>query len=253
MMRKVVGICALVLVVHGVLSATQCNDKYSVYIFDTSDNHEFCVDIYEGALEVLLSNGTWVTRPPYGPLNSTETVRAIVAVGTPPVGYISGQEAEKACQASGKRLCTSSEWLLACQGPLGYTYPYGNTFIEGACNIEYDVPPFYHPVCNLYNTCDGVWDDTHMNNPEINEQPDTVAMGGQFSQCMSTYAAFDMHGNLHEWCALDTGATNGVFRGGYYVDGTLNGPGCLYKTTAHAFTYHDYSTGFRCCSDTTTQ
>ncbi|QXD15378.1 hypothetical protein GQ464_000010 [Rhodocaloribacter litoris] len=28
-----------------------------------------------------------------------------------------------------------------------------------------------------------------------------------------------------------------------------HGEGCLYRTTAHGRTYHDYSTGFRCCAD----
>ena len=51
-------------------------------------------------------------------------------------------------------------------------------------------------------------------------------------------------GNLEEW----TSDTAGTFRGGYYRDTTKNGDGCSYHTTAHDFTYHDYSTGFRCCA-----
>ena len=35
---------------------------------------------------------------------------------------------------------------------------------------------------------------------------------------------------------------------GYYVDTVINGNGCLYATTAHATSYWDYSTGFRCCA-----
>jgi len=34
----------------------------------------------------------------------------------------------------------------------------------------------------------------------------------------------------------------------YYLDTTLNGDGCNYRTVAHAHDYHDYSTGFRCCA-----
>ena len=41
----------------------------------------------------------------------------------------------------------------------------------------------------------------------------------------------------------------GIFKGGFFVDAKLNGPGCLYATTAHAQSYHDYSTGFRCCAE----
>ena len=39
------------------------------------------------------------------------------------------------------------------------------------------------------------------------------------------------------------------FRGGFYGDAEINGKGCLYVTSAHEPTYHDYSTGFRCCRD----
>ena len=52
-------------------------------------------------------------------------------------------------------------------------------------------------------------------------------------------------GNLHEW----TADPSGTFRGGFYVDTTINGPGCLYATTAHDTGHWDYSTGFRCCAD----
>ena len=34
-----------------------------------------------------------------------------------------------------------------------------------------------------------------------------------------------------------------------YGDAEQNGPGCHYVTSAHEITYHDYSTGFRCCAD----
>jgi hypothetical protein len=54
-----------------------------------------------------------------------------------------------------------------------------------------------------------------------------------------------MVGNLHEWVS-DKG---GTFRGGYFMDTYQHGEGCEYRTTAHSRKYHDYSTGFRCCSD----
>jgi formylglycine-generating enzyme required for sulfatase activity len=58
-----------------------------------------------------------------------------------------------------------------------------------------------------------------------------------------------MVGNIHEWVATDPRQYYGKFAGGYYLDTTRNGPGCLYKTRAHGHDYHDYSTGFRCCAD----
>ena len=48
---------------------------------------------------------------------------------------------------------------------------------------------------------------------------------------------------------LPGGYPEGTFRGGFYVDTMINGPGCLYATTAHNVYHWDYSTGFRCCAD----
>ena len=36
--------------------------------------------------------------------------------------------------------------------------------------------------------------------------------------------------------------------GGFYSTTSELGPGCYYTTVAHEPRYHDYSTGFRCCS-----
>jgi len=84
-----------------------------------------------------------------------------------------------------------------------------------------------------------------MNDPQLNQLPGTVALTGAFDQCSNGYGAFDMVGNLHEW----TNDPTGTFRGGYYMDTRLNGDGCTYVTRGHDTSYHDYSTGFRCCAD----
>lgn len=201
-----------------------------------------CVDRYEAALEERLTDGTWVAASPYLTVG-TRTVRAVAAKGLVPQGYISGTEAAQACAAAGKRLCTSTEWLAACQGPSGSTWPYGASYIPGACNDAYPG----HPVVDFFGTSQGIWDSAHMNDPGINQQPGTVAKGGAYAQCVTADGLYDLHGNLHEWVA----DASGIFRGGFYADGSINGPGCLYKTTAHAPDYHDYSTGFRCCADPT--
>ena len=71
------------------------------------------------------------------------------------------------------------------------------------------------------------------------------AFSAPLREPVPSWGVFDVHGNLHEWVA----DVDGTFRGGFYADAVLNGPGCLYRTTAHAGSYHDYSTGFRCCAD----
>lgn len=202
-------------------------------------DQEFCIDPFEAKLEEF-SGGEWTEASPYYPVNGRE-VRAVSRVGRTPQAHISGVEAEIACQNAGKRLCSSDEWLRACQGPSTTTYPYGDVYQDGACNDEYEG----HPVINYFGTSDGIWDSEHMNDPGINQQNNTVAQTGEFSACVSAEGIYDMHGNLHEWVS----DADGTFRGGFYADAAINGSGCLYRTTAHSMEYYDYSTGFRCCKD----
>jgi formylglycine-generating enzyme required for sulfatase activity len=82
-----------------------------------------------------------------------------------------------------------------------------------------------------------------MNDPRANQQANTVEPTGAAASCTNDYGVHDMVGNVHEW------TDDGSFRGGYYLDTKLNGEGCDYRTTAHAPSYYDYSTGFRCCAD----
>jgi formylglycine-generating enzyme required for sulfatase activity len=91
-----------------------------------------------------------------------------------------------------------------------------------------------------------------MHDPRLDTLPHTLAPAGNFTACTNAATGtFDQSGSLDEWVA-DTwhpspGVTRGIFKGGYFVDALINGPGCTYETTAHAPEYHDYSLGFRCC------
>jgi formylglycine-generating enzyme required for sulfatase activity len=93
-----------------------------------------------------------------------------------------------------------------------------------------------------------VW--TKLNDPQLGLVEGTVAPSGDRLMCKSDYGVFDMVGNRHEWVSDRTNSGHGIFLGGYFSDVEQNGPGCLYRTDAHAPSYHDYSTGFRCCSET---
>jgi hypothetical protein len=202
-------------------------------------SEDFCIDQFEASTEEW--EGTeWVPSSPYS-LVEGRILRAVSESGRVPQAYISGEEAEAACEAASKRLCSSEEWLSACQGSAMNTWPYGGEYLAGACNDSYSGS---HPLVDYFGTSDGIWDSTHMNDPGINQQPGTLAASGDFPDCLSEWGTLDQHGNLHEWVADE----DGVFRGGFYADASINGAGCLYATTAHSRTYHDYSTGFRCCS-----
>ena len=206
-----------------------------------------CVDRFEAATEVIDATGAVTAHPYDQPVDAVakgSTIVAVVADGVKPQGYISETQAAAACAAANKRLCTLSEWLAACQGPQGWTYPYGNTYEAGACNEGRAT----NPVNDCFGSGD-VFTSANMNSSCCDDQPNTVAPGGSFPRCVSSWGIYDLHGNLHEWIDATSSAGDGIFKGGYFVDAKINGPGCLYTTTAHAKTYHDYSTGFRCCAD----
>lgn len=200
----------------------------------------FCIDRWEAGLEELTIDGG--ARPWSPHLNPGELrVRAVSRAGVLPQGYICGEQAARACGLSGKRLCTSREWLAACRGPRERAFPYGDNFVRGRCNVG----RWLHPVVQYFGRTRRVFTFINMNNAGINLQRDTVAPAGAFHRCVSPWGVYDLVGNLHEWVA-DRG---GTFRGGFYGNGTANSAGCYYATRFHGITYRDYSTGFRCCAD----
>lgn len=194
-----------------------------------------CVDKYEGSLVEILDDGSEVPFSPHTAPNG-HRVRAVSRAGVVPQAHISMVEAKRACGASGKRLCRGDEWKRACKGPEATRYPYGNQRVPGACVDTNRTSPMH----TLYN---GEHTARTMNDPRANQQANTVEPTGATESCTNGYGVHDIVGNVHEW------TDDASFRGGYYLDTTLNGEGCDYRTTAHSATYYDYSTGFRCCAD----
>ncbi len=196
----------------------------------------FCIDRYEASLVEVFAGG--IEKPyPSNVAPEGHVVRAVSVAGAYPQGYISGKVAQDACRGSGKRLCDAREWVTACKGPKKTTYPYGDERKPRACNDHGKNPRA------LLGIRAATW--TAMNEPSLNRLPDTLARTGEHESCVNEWGVYDMVGNLHEWVA----DPNGTFQGGYYLDTQENGHGCDYRTTAHVFEYHDYSTGFRCCRD----
>jgi hypothetical protein len=201
---------------------------------------DFCIDRFEASLVEVFDDGRTVTWSPYH--NPGERrVRAVSLRGAVPQGYITGEQAARACDEAEKRLCDDDEWLRACRGAgLVNVYPYGLELALGTCNDHRDS----HPVVEYFGTtADWIW--SQLGNACINQLPDSLALTGEFSECVTAEGVYDLVGNLHEWTADPAG----TFRGGFYVDTWRNGPGCLYATTAHNIYHWDYSTGFRCCAD----
>ena len=94
---------------------------------------------------------------------------------------------------------------------------------------------------------DSVWHK--LNDPRLGQVDGALAKTGTHEDCTNDFGVLDMMGNIHEWVRTPPTAPHGTFCGGYYLDTSINGDGCKYRTRAHAHDYHDYSTGFRCCAD----
>ncbi|MEM7153190.1 MAG: SUMF1/EgtB/PvdO family nonheme iron enzyme [Myxococcota bacterium] len=200
----------------------------------------FCIDRHEAALVIVDDEGRQLGHhSPY--FNPGDTrVRAVSLPGAIPQGYINQVQAAAACSEAGKRLCTNTEWLRACQGAANTTFPYGDRLVPGRCNDARAM----HPAIEYFGTSEE-WIWSELGHPCISQIPDSLHVTGRHADCVTSEGAFDMMGNLHEW----TSDPEGTFRGGFFADTAINGPGCLYATTAHGVSHWDYSTGFRCCAD----
>jgi formylglycine-generating enzyme len=166
--------------------------------------------------------------------------------GVRPVVMVSWMEARDACEAEGKRLCTGSEWTLACEGSERVPYPYGYTRDSAACNI--DRP---HPEVDGNALLEPRAVATEV------ARLDQRVPSGQMARCKSSYGVQDMTGNVDEWVtnekhfgppSSDGGERPFIsaLKGGYW--GPVRNR-CRATTTAHDEWFRYYEVGFRCCGD----
>ncbi|HLK35916.1 MAG TPA: SUMF1/EgtB/PvdO family nonheme iron enzyme [Polyangiaceae bacterium] len=200
-----------------------------------------CVDRYEASVLERAADGTLSPHPSNLPLEPGHVFVARSVAGVLPQAYASAAQGLTACRQAGKRLCAPAEWRAACGGSEGYAFPYGPERVPGRCHDSGANPMLtYHADTQARG-----WGPLELNDPRNVELDGTLAKTGAFPECVNDFGLYDMIGNLHEW----TADPNGTFQGGYWLDTTLHGDGCAYRTIAHPFDYHDYSTGFRCCAD----
>lgn len=135
--------------------------------------------------------------------------------GSKPTLELTLAEAAKACEDTGKRLCTADEWEKACKGPNMYAYSYGDTFDPSYCGNGLD---------------------------------DTNATGHR-KDCRSGYGPFDLSGNFREWTSTEREGSNNRFlvKGGVRA-AAEKGTRCAYSKDESAL-FKDKSIGFRCCRD----
>ncbi len=222
-----------------------------------------CVDKWEAHLVVVGADGSESAHSPYERPQQGIRYEARSAPGVVPQAYVSRNESHAACAAAGKRLCSLLEWYSACRGPRGFMYPYGPQMTKGACNASKP-----HLLSRVHGKDPRKWKyDEHFNDPMLNQEPGFLAATGEYEGCVSGYGVADMVGNLHEWISdpvdmsletkiplrddirdkLEKRTGNAIFMGGFYSTTSEHGRGCAFVTIGHEASYHDYSTGFRCC------
>jgi hypothetical protein len=176
-------------------------------------------------------------EPPSFQLELDPSPLARSQLGVIPQGYLSGDIAEIACRAAGKRLCSLAEWLTACRGEQNRKFPYGEQYSDGACNVFREA----HPAAMLHGDASREHLDPRLGLVATEKGP-LLRRTGATPGCRSHWAgddAFDMVGNLDEWVA------DGVFVGGFFSRATREG--CDAKVSSHPPQYFDYSLGARCC------
>jgi len=160
--------------------------------------------------------------------------------GAKPAVAVDWNEANASCVGVSKRLCTDSEWTLACEGQERLPYPYGYDRNPEACNID---RPYIVPD-------EAKWKDPRTRPEEI-ARLDQRDPSGARESCVSPFGVSDMTGNVDEWVVNERGHEKekpyvSGLKGGYW------GPvrdRCRPMTTDHNQWHTGYQIGFRCCAD----
>lgn len=149
-------------------------------------------------------------------------------------------QAQVKCAAVGKRMCTESEWTMACEGPEMKPFPYGYVRDPKKCNG------------------DKTWDFPKMNLVAKRDPTELARLwkgvrSGSQPECVSDYGVHDLPANNDEVVASETyssgykGKYDSVHTGGPWYRGVRNQ--CRPKIYTHNEGFYYYFLGFRCCSE----
>jgi sulfatase modifying factor 1 len=151
-------------------------------------------------------------------------------------------EAQELCAEQGKRICTESEWTMACEGPSYKPYPYGYNRDPKICNGD---AAYGFPVMKKAFS-----KDPQVATPELVRLYRGVPSGSQ-PECVSDYGVFDMPGNADELAASETFTERSKFdsvtTGGPWLEGVRNQ--CRPKIYTHNEGFAYYYLSFRCCAE----
>jgi len=139
----------------------------------------------------------------------------------PVKGELDFAAAQAACDGVGKHVCTEAEWTAACEGPQHRRWPYGDTYVRGACQDSSDSKL---------------------------DQGGGATKAGTRTGCHTPEGVRDQSGNLWEWVARDVGGgrVRGVIRGGgWNISAGLGQCRAVFEPEA---SYRSAEVGTRCCA-----
>lgn len=133
--------------------------------------------------------------------------------GVYPTTRLTFAEARQACRDQGKDLCTPDQWETAYFGNSGKRFPYGEKYGSSARDF-----------CNTSGSYD-----------------EAAVPSGIYRNCVNDIGAYDMGGNVYEWCVDDTG--NVFMADRSYFMNPLDSSLMNVEDPTHRHTY----LGHRCC------
>ncbi|GEM_PF-2269085 len=169
-------------------------DRYEMSLWETPDCGGTQYGLLEGDAHTagFVRNGSDITKPLYG----------CSLHGVAPSRWLTWFQSQRACTASGKRLCTDSEWQAAAFGtPDPHTADPADD--SEPCNIWPNSKP-----------ANSTWAKTN-----------DITLCGSAPLCVSATGPYDMVGNLFEWTSDWWGQGPDEADGSQPNDGDFKGDG----------------------------
>jgi hypothetical protein len=163
--------------------------------------------------------------------------------------------AQPLCAEQGKRMCTETEWVMACEGPEYKPYPYGYVRDPTICRGDQSG---VEPLEDGFEMRDGkriaffkfASKDKAVRVAELERLWQGVPSGSQ-PKCVSDYGVYDMPGNADELAASETPPPvshfDNVTIGGPWRLGVRNQ--CRPRIYTHNEGFGYYYLSFRCCAE----
>jgi sulfatase modifying factor 1 len=170
--------------------------------------------------------------------------------GTRPTVMNDFPQAQRLCADQGKRVCTESEWTMACEGPEYMPYPYGFARDPEICRgdqkgVEPEPEGITERGDPFFKFASKHKD---VRSAELERLWQGLPSGSQ-PKCVSDYGVYDMPGNADELASSENKDSkfDNVTTGGPWRYGVRNQ--CRPKIYTHNEGFAYYYLSFRCCAE----